>query len=130
MPRPIIAVAALAWGLSSPTLALGQEATEIFIPLGQSPGVSNKISVIGPIDSVDTRGRSLSLATASGTVTFAITDKTRIWLDRSPLKLSNQPGTLADLQKGRKAEVKPGPGEGKRPAEWVKVQITEADPPN
>ncbi len=128
MSKPIVAVALVSVWLYGVAIAPGQEATEIFIPLGQSPGLSNKSSVIGPIDSVDERGRSVSITAASGPLTAQITDRTRIWRDRSLLKLTNQVGTFADLRKGRKVEVKFEPGEGKRAADWVKVQITEATP--
>ena len=33
--------------------ASGQQATEMFIPIGQSPGLSNKGNVIGTLESVD-----------------------------------------------------------------------------
>jgi hypothetical protein len=126
MSKTIVAVALAAVWLSSAAHVSGQEATEIFIPLGQSPGVSNKSSVIGPIDSVDEKSRSMTVAGPSGRLTVEITDRTRIWRDRSLLKLGNQTGTFADLRKGRKVEVKLEPGEGKRAVEWIKVQITDA----
>jgi hypothetical protein len=128
MSKPIVVAGLIASSLCCAAMAPGQEATEIFIPLGSSPGVSNKSAVMGPIDSVDEKSRSLRVTTPSGARTIEITERTRIWRDRSPLKLSNQTGTWADLQKGRKVEVKLEPGEGKRTAEWVKVQITEAAP--
>jgi hypothetical protein len=128
MPKPILGVFAIIAGLSAPTAASAQEATEIFIPLGQSPGVSNKTSVIGPIESVDERSRTCSITASTGAVTFKVTDRTRIWRDRTLLKQRNEVGTFGDLRKGRKVEVKLEPGEGQRPADWIKVQITEAGP--
>ena len=126
MPKPIVAAGLVAFSLSAASIARSQEATEMFIPLGMSPGVSNKAALMGAIDSVDEKGRSLRITTASGPSTVEITERTRIWQDRSPLKMSNQTGTFADLQKGRKVEVKLERGDGKRTADWVKVQITEA----
>lgn len=37
--------------------ASGQQATEMFIPIGQSPGLSSKESVIGTLESVDQGSR-------------------------------------------------------------------------
>jgi hypothetical protein len=122
----ILATALVANALLGVTLAASQEATEVFIPIGQSPGVSKRQSVMGTVDSVDEKGRSLQIATPSGPVTVVVAEKTRIFRDQSQLKLRNEVGTFADIRKGRTVEVKLVPGEGKRTAEWIKVQITEA----
>ena len=113
----------VAW-LGGMTYAHGQQMTEMFIPVGQSPGVSNKSSLIGTIDSIDVKNRTVAVAAPSGTRTVELTNRTKIWLDRSLLKAPNQTGTFADLQKGRKVEVKWEQGERKQVAEWVKVQLT------
>lgn len=113
----------VAW-LGSMTYAHSQQMTEMFIPVGQSPGVSNKSSLIGTIDSIDVKKRTVTVAAPSGARTVELTNRTKIWLDRSLLKVTNQKGTFADLQKGRKVEVKLEQGERKQVAEWVKVQLT------
>lgn len=109
--------------------AHGQKATEMFIPLGQSPGLSGKVTVIGTIDAVNTRDQTITIAGPSGPWGAQITDHTKIWLDRSKLRLPTQYGTFADLRKGRMVEVKyeenKNKGKGKGPAEWVKVELTE-----
>lgn len=125
MSKPIVVAGLIACSLCCAALAPGQEATEMYIPLGSSPGVSNKAAVMGAIDSVEERSRTLHITTPAGPRTALITDRTRIWRDRSLLKLSNQAGGWADLQRGRKVEVKLEPGEGKRTADWVKVQIAK-----
>lgn len=99
--------------------AHGQKATERYIPIGQSPGVSNKYTYIGVIQAVDTQQRTV---TAAG-YTVQITGETHIWLDRSLQKLSNQTGNFDDLQTGRKVEIYTGAGQS-QVAEWVKVQVT------
>lgn len=105
--------------------AYAQKATEQFIPIGQSPGISGKLTWIGEIVATDTRAGTLTLREAAGPVTVRLTDKTRIFLDRSKLKQSNQAGSFADLQKGRVAEVRyEGPAEAPT-ADWVKVEITQ-----
>ena len=114
----------VAW-LGGITYAHSQQMTEMFIPVGQSPGVSNKTSLVGMIESIDAKNRTVTVAAPSGARTVDLTSRTKIWLDRSLLKATNQTGTFADLQKGRKVEVKLEPGDGKQVAEWVKVQLTE-----
>jgi hypothetical protein len=103
--------------------ASGQQATEMFIPIGQSPGLSNKGSVIGTLESVDPGKRMVTISSPSGAQTVVITDRTLIWLDRSEQKQPNQNGAINDLQKGRKVEVKIRKGEPKAVAEWIKVQV-------
>lgn len=128
----IIIGATVIFGSDTP-LAHGQKATEIFIPVGQSPGLSNTVTVIGTIEDVDAARRTLAITGPSGTWRATITDRTQIWMDRSRLRLTNQKGTLAYLRKGLLVEVKYEDPEGRNkaqgPAEWVKVQITEPGPP-
>jgi hypothetical protein len=104
--------------------AYPQKATEQFIPLGQSPGASGKLTWIGEIVGTDTRERTLTIGEAQGQHTVKISDKTRIFLDRSKLKQTNLTGTFADLQKGRRVEVKYAGKEPTPAADWVKVEIT------
>jgi hypothetical protein len=104
--------------------AFGQEATEMFIPIGQSPGVSNKSSLLGTIKSVDHSGtRTVTVSGLAGVQTVQITDRTPIWIDRSLQKQRNQTGTLADLQPGRKVEIMLVEVAGKPTAKWIKVQF-------
>ena len=115
----VIVVVALA-GVSE---AFGQEATEMYIPIGQSPGVSGKSTLLGTIESVDPGKRMLTVSGPAGTRKFQIADRTLIWIDRSAQKQRNQTGTLADLQRGRKVEIKPDEGAGQAVAKWIKVQL-------
>ena len=46
--------------------ASGQQATEMFIPIGQSPGLSNKESVIGTLESVDQGKQMVTISSSSG----------------------------------------------------------------
>ena len=117
-------IAGLVWGTTSS--AYGQKATEMYIPVGQSPGASGKHTVIGKIEGLDPQHRTVTIAGPSGKHTATITKRTKIWLDRSTLKLTNQKGTFSDLQVGRTVEVKyEDPKQmGKGAAEWIKVQLT------
>jgi hypothetical protein len=103
----------------------GQEATEMFIPIGRSPGLSGKESLIGTLESVDAGKRMVTISSPSGAQRVGITDRTLIWLDRSLQKQPNQKGAIADLQQGRKVEVKLRKGEPKAVAEWIKVQVVK-----
>jgi hypothetical protein len=109
--------------LGSALDASGQQATEMFIPIGQSPGLSNTSTLIGTLESVDPGKMTVTVSSPSGIQTVGITDRTLIWIDRSPEKQPNQPGALRDLQQGRKVEVKPRSGEPQAVAEWIKVQV-------
>ena len=104
--------------------ASGQQATEMFIPIGQSPGLSNKGSLIGTLESVDPEKGMMTVSSPSGAQTVGITVWTLIWLDRSQQRQPNQNGAINDLQKGRKVEVKLRKGEPKAVAEWIKVQVS------
>jgi len=105
--------------------AHGQKATEQFIPLGQSPGASGKITTIGEVGQTDERTQTLTLVEGAGSRTVKITEKTRIFLDRSKLKQPNSTGTYADLKKGRRVEVKYDDPASKQTADWIKVEITQ-----
>jgi hypothetical protein len=102
-----------------------QQATEMFIPIGQSPNLSNKVTGIGSIESVNAVERIIVVKTDSGSATATITEKTRIYVDRSKQKESNRYGTFEDLKAGSRVEVL---YEGRTratsgPAEWVKVEL-------
>ena len=105
--------------------AHGQKATERYIPIGQSPGVSQKLTSIGEIADVDQLKRTVTLLGPAGQHTVSITDSTRIWLDRTKLKQTNLTGTFADLQKGRRIEVKYQDAQTRQVADWIKVEITQ-----
>jgi len=105
------------------SLAHGQKETERFIPIGQSPGVSQKVTSIGEIAEVDESMRTVTIVEPAGRRTVKITEKTRIWLDRTKLKQPNLPGSFADLRKGRRVEVKYQDPERRLAADWVKVEI-------
>jgi hypothetical protein len=105
--------------------AHGQKETERFIPIGQSPGVSQKHTSIGEIAEVDQQKQMVTIVEPAGRRTVKITEKTRIWLDRTKLKQANLTGSFADLQKGRRVEVKYEDPERREVADWVKVEIAQ-----
>jgi hypothetical protein len=105
-----------------------QQATEIFIPIGQSPGLSGTHTLIGTIDAVDLQNRTITMTDAAGashTVRFA--EDTRFWLDQSQRKVLNTEGAPADLLAGRRIEVYLGRDENAaEPADWIKIEVTGA----
>jgi hypothetical protein len=104
--------------LCSMSYAHGQKAVERYIPIGQSPGISNRYSYIGVIEAVDPQQRTVT----AGGHAVQVTGETHIWLDRSLLKLTNLTGSFNDLQKGRTVEIYTGTAQS-QVAEWVKVQV-------
>lgn len=107
--------------------ARAQQTTEQFIPVGQSPGVSNVLSYIGEIESSDRAARTVTVAGPEGSMTFMITDSTEVWLDRSAMRESSVVGSLTDLTVGRRIEVKYENPETRDVAEWIKVAITAGE---
>jgi hypothetical protein len=118
--RRLFARSALAL-LAAPWVARAQKATEQFIPIGQSPGLSGRATVIGTVEAVDAAARTMTVNAGATSYRCALTDRTRIWIDRSAQRLSATTGRLADLQKGRRVEVK-FTDATRKTAEWVKVE--------
>ncbi len=118
----VAAIGILLWvGASS---VHGQKATEMFIPIGQSPGLSNRISIIGTIEAIDVGAQTIVVAGGSEIWNVVITDRTNIWLDRSTLRLPSRKGSFADLRPDLMAEVKyEQSAAGKGAAEWIKIRI-------
>ena len=103
-----------------------QQAAEIFIPIGKSPGTSESQTIIGKIETVDAQNNSFTISSTAGTIhTVKINSDTQIWQDNSKLKKTNKMGSDADCQPGRKAEVKYSEPERVQTvtAEWIKVEM-------
>ncbi len=105
----------------------GQKSTEIFIPIGKSPGLSGEYSVIGTIDSFDPVSRVLTIRNESGQHLARVTDDTKIWLDKSGAKKTNVQGSSDDCRKDRLCEIKyVYDGETRTPdAAWIKIRVHE-----
>ena len=106
--------------------AHAQQAMEMYIPIGESVGVSNITTIIGKVVAFDVQNKTFSLSDASGTTTIAVPDGVPVWLDRSHAAGgTNQLGSLSDLKPELRVEVKYRE-ESREPlltAEWVKVEI-------
>lgn len=125
MQKAVMGVGGSLLLLCSLTFAHGQKATEQFIPIGQSPGLSYKVTHMGKITNVNARLRSITVAGEMGTHTVKITERTQIWLDYTKRKMTNRTGNFADLQQGRTVEVKYIDPQRKVSADWVKVEMAE-----
>ena len=102
--------------------AFAQRATEIYIPIGESPGLSTGQTDIGRIEAYDAGTRTLTLRAPDGVHPVRITEDTRIWLDRSAANLSNRSGDPSDLAIGRRAEVSYVDPAKRELASWVKIE--------
>ena len=122
----IAVIAALVAALNA---ADAQRTTEQFIPIGQSPGLSDVVTYMGEIVAVDPGARSLTLRRPgdAATVTATIAGDTRIWLDRSSIGRPNLSGAIADLAPGSAAEIHFRDPEQRRFADWIKVRSERPD---
>ncbi len=119
--RTLLSAALLLWAIFASVLAHSQLTTEQFIPIGQSPGISDKHSAIGSIVAVDRAAHTIEVQSNRGRKTFSITPATRIWLDRSKILQSNQLGTYNDCEVGRRIEVMRA-RDDEAVADWIKIE--------
>jgi hypothetical protein len=123
MKKSVFLTGVLMACLAGLPVANAQKTTEQFIPLGQSPGLSGEQTLMGRIEAADAVSRSVTLVMEERRATITVTESTRIWLDRSLLRLPNVEGTMADLVPGRLTEVKLTPP-NRQEAEWIKVEVS------
>jgi hypothetical protein len=100
-----------------------QKETEVFIPLGKSPGVSGKYSIIGRVETVNAADSTITIRQDAGIKTIKITAETEIYLDKSKLKLTNKKCSFADCKPGLMAEAKYINNKPDSLIEWLKVQL-------
>lgn len=100
------------------------EQTERFIPVGQSPGLSDKHTFIGTTETVNFQKKVLKVKGKDETRQVRFSAKTKIWMDRSKLKKSNTIGNIGKLKKGQRVEVKYIENKHKRDAEWIKIDAS------
>lgn len=115
---------ALLIGLTAglPRPATAQEATERFIPLGQSPGLSGLHTTIGVVQDGDYETGRITVAADGRSHRVQVTERTRIWIDRSAFKLPALTGAIEDCRQGLKVEVKYEDEQDRVAADWIKVQ--------
>lgn len=107
--------------------AFAQKATEVYIPIGKSPGVSEKTSVIGTIETIDEENMTITIKSGSESYTGKVTDKTIVYLDKTKSKKSNTTGTLADCKPGSYCEMKYTyeNHEQTDKVDWIKLEYDE-----
>ncbi len=117
----LIAAMVLMFLFLGTSLIYGQETAEQFIPIGYSPGISDKYSFIGKIVDVDQETHTIVVDSNRGERVIKVTPMTRIWLDRSKRKRSNTVGTYRDCEVGRKIEVMHD-DDNESVADWIKIE--------
>jgi hypothetical protein len=100
-----------------------QKETEVFIPIGKSPGVSGKYSMICTVQTVQVKDSIMTIKQESGNMNMKITEQTKVYLDKSKLKLQNKQGTVADIKPGMTMEVKYVDNKPANPVDWIKLLI-------
>ena len=98
-------------------------ATEHYIPIGESPGVSGKSSYTSVIEERDDGRHLIEVLSTRGVTAVRIGEGTRIYLDRSSVGKANLVGSYSDCRPGRRIEVKFVDNDPAKPAEWIKVRI-------
>jgi hypothetical protein len=97
----------------------GQKATEIYIPIGASPGVSVSKSFLGTVSRVDYDTNSIEIETTGGKRSVRVNYETLYYLDRSHYGKKNATGTMRDCEVGRRVEVYSVDGSD---ALWLKIE--------
>ena len=115
----LIVLCALLGGLFT-TAGNANRMTEVYIPIGQSPGVSGVLTTIGEITSRS--GNQLEVRSNRGTESCRVNSDTMIWVDNSASGNSNADGSINDLQRGRKVEIRFVDPLARSTAVWIKVQ--------
>lgn len=100
-----------------------QKETEVYIPVGRSPGVSGKYSMICKVETVKTIDSIMTVKQEAGVMNLKLTGQTKVYLDKSKLKQQNKKGTLADIKPGMTMEVEYVDNKPGNPVDWIKVQI-------
>jgi hypothetical protein len=119
-----IAVVAFWCVLAGANAAHAQRATERYIPIGRSPGVSGKLSVIGTVEDMRVAEKWIKVQSADKTYTVTCNDETVYWLDRTSIRMTNLVGAITDCVYGRKVEIRFVNDDREAcVAAWVKVEI-------
>jgi hypothetical protein len=115
--------AAIVLGVSLGTsIAFAQRATELYIPIGKSPGLSGKYTTIGSIESLDMQKETIVISDSSHSYTILCSMDTKFYVDCSSSGKPNVKGTMKDCKKGMTAEVKYLNNKVGGVAEWIKVK--------
>ncbi|ETW95657.1 hypothetical protein [Candidatus Entotheonella palauensis] len=127
MLKSWIGMALAVLALGGLQLAWAQKSTEIYIPIGKSPGLSETRTIIGSVVSVSAPEQRFTVAEGQTNYTVQVDSETRIWLDQSALNTANRNGSFDALQPERRVEVKYKESERQAQvtAEWIKVEMRQ-----
>jgi len=114
---PLTLLAMTVW-----TEATAQRATEVYIPIGESPGISTSESVIGSVSSIEYAQYRMTITTPVASVTVMLTDRTLYYVDNSKQKIRSVTGGIEDCEVGSRVEAFVN-DEGE--VVWVKVRAPE-----
>ena len=120
----VLRVILVTLGMSLMASAYSHPATERYIPIGYWSDVSGQDTYMGEIKTHDSAAHTMRVEGSSGARTVQLTEQTKIWLDRTAQKRTNQEGSYSDCQPGRTVEVKFKAGSGSE-AEWIKVRTNK-----
>ncbi len=128
MTTRVLIVAALMLAALSTAPAHAQKATELYIPLGQSPGLSGRVTFVGRIESIDAHSMIVTLRGPDGRAFAKLSAASQIYIDRTPMGRSCRYGFAEDCQVGRLCEIKFTDNKlGRRDApsvvEWAKIRM-------
>jgi hypothetical protein len=104
--------------------ALSQKLTEVFIPLGKSPGVSGKMTTVGKVEDIRRGSYAMTITQSDkSNATIKAETSTVIYLDRSNLTQPSTTGKWEDIRPGLMIEAKYKDESKRGPIEWIKVQM-------
>lgn len=123
----VLLLAAFAALLGPARGAAAQKATELYIPIGRSPGLSGKHTVMGRIATVSTRDHAVTVTGPDGRCAAEFDEHTTVYLDRSSVKRRNTYGDYGDCKPGEYCEIKyehndPGTPDAPGRIEWIKIR--------
>jgi len=107
------------------SFSIAQKSTEIYIPVGKSPGISGKYSTIGRVEAINLTDSTITITIAGelGNHTIKCAKDTKIWVDKSSIKQFNKDANLIDIKIGSIIETKYKGNKSDALVEWIKIQI-------
>ena len=102
-----------------------QKSTEVYIPVGKSPGISGKYSTIGRVEAINLTDSTITITIAGelGSHSIKCAKDTKIWVDKTTIKQFNKGGNLIDIKIGSIIETKYKGNKSDASVEWIKIQI-------
>jgi hypothetical protein len=118
--RTALKMLVLLAGIAMSMSAAAQLETELYIPIGKSPGISQVKSRIGRVQSLAAAGNGMTVLVEDQPVFVAFDKTSKIYLQYTAPGQRNRLGTYADCQADRTVEVYVG-DDGK--LRWIKVRM-------